>query len=177
MLFRFNRPCVLSLIGALFFSIGGCSPTFRNASDPRTAASVPEARIIQERVQSISSLDARVTKVLFFESGRSSVMPPETTTYRSRFAQADTRTVYTEIHLDHPPPGKRVDFTVAVYIRENGTTFRIEELDARVEGDWTASYHRIGGAHTRPGRWRVGMYNVEVQINGEMVATGSFEIY
>jgi hypothetical protein len=139
---------------------------------------VPEPKIFHSNVELIPSLNARVTKILFFESNRSDIVLPKKRIYQSRFAQATTRSVYTEIYLEHPQPGRRIDFIITlVYIRENGTTFRIEEYQSRIEADWTSSNHWAGVGNYGPGDWSAGTHKVDVHIKGEKVATGSFEIY
>jgi hypothetical protein len=98
--------------------------------------------------------------------------------YQVRFPQSATRTIYTEIHLEHPQLPKRVDFAGSLIVsRPSGTIFRIEEYRGRIESDWTSSYHWIGVGHHSPGNWDPGIYTVEVYIGGNKVATGSFEIY
>ncbi|MGH7774980.1 MAG: hypothetical protein ACREQA_22360 [Candidatus Binatia bacterium] len=176
MFFGLKRSSMLLILGLLLPSATGCSSSITNRSEPQT---VPEPKIFQSNVELNPSLKARVTKVLFFESGRSDVeLRQKKRIYQSRFAQATARSVYTEIHLEHPQPGKRIDFIVTlVYIREDGTTFRIEEYQSRIEADWTSSSHWAGVGDYGPGYWHVGAYKVDVQINGGKVATGSFAIH
>lgn len=175
MFFALKRSRTLLTLGFLLSSIVGCiSPV----TQPQTVSSLPEPKILHENVELNPSLNARVTKILFFESGRSDMELRQQRTYQSRFAQATTRTIYTEVRLDYPQPGKRVDFTITLICkRENGTTFRIEESRGRAEADWTSSSHWVGMGNFTPGNWDAGAYKVDVQINGEKVATGSFEIY
>ncbi len=175
MFFGLKRSCLLLLLGLLFPLTKGCSSS---VADPQTVPSVAEPKIFHDNVELMPSLNARVTKIQFFESGRSDLELRKKRIYQSRFLQATTRTVYTEIHLEHPQPRRRIDFTFTlVFSRGNGTTFRIEEYKSRMEADWTSSDHWIGVGHHSPGGWDAGAYKVEVHINGEKVATGSFEIY
>ncbi len=149
-----------------------------NVPEPRTVSSVPEPKILQDQVELSPSLNARVTKVRFFEGERSNLaLTLKNRKYQTRFAQATTRTIYTEIHLDHPQPGKVTYFTVTIYILGNGTRLRSEEFEGRVKADWASSEHWIGVGDFEPGKWRPGTYEVDVYINAEKVATGSFEIY
>jgi len=175
MFFGLKRSFSLLILGVLVPSAMGCSSAFTNAQTVPPAA---EAKIFRDNVELIPSVNARVTKIQFFESGRYDTELRKKRVYQSRFAQATTRTIYTEIHLEHPQPRRRIDFAITlVCSRGNGTTFRIEEYKSRMEADWTSSDHWIGVGHHRPGRWDAGTYKVEVHINGEKVATGSFEIY
>lgn len=175
MFFGLKRSCMLPILGLLFSSTTGCSSSI---TEPQAVSSVPEPKILHDNVKLIPSVNARVTKIQFFESGRSDIELRKNRVYERRFAQATTRTVYTEVHLEHPQPRKRIDFAITlVCSRENGTTFRIEEYKGRIEADWTSSDHWIGVGHHSAGDWDAGTYQVEVHINGEKVATASFEIY
>jgi len=166
---------MLLILGVLFSSTTGCSSS---VTETRTAPSVPEPKILHDNVELIPSLNARVTKIRFFESGRSDMELRQKRTYQSRFAQATTRTVYTEIHLEYPQSRRRIYFAITlVCSRGNGATFRIEEYEGRIEADWTSSDHWIGVGYHSAGDWDAGAYKVDVHINGEKVATGSFEIY
>ena len=177
MFFGLKRSCTLLILGLLLPSSTGCSSSVTSASNPQTP-SVPEPKIFHDHVELIPSLNARVTKILFFESGRSDIELRQKRIYESRFAQASTRTIYTEIRLEHPQSERRIDFTITlVCTRENGTTFRIEDYKGRLEPGWTSSEHWIGVGNHGPGDWDAGTYQVDVDINGEKVATGSFEIY
>jgi hypothetical protein len=175
MFFGLKRSCRLLILGLLFSSTTGCSSSITEA---QTAPSVPEPKIVQANVELIPSVNARITKIQFFESGRSDVELRKKRTYERRFAQATTRTVYTEIHVEHPQPKKRIDFAITLICsRGNGTTFRIEEYRGRIEPDWTSSDHWIGVGNHSAGDWDAGTYQVDVYISGEKVAAGSFEIY
>ena len=176
MFFGLKRSCILLILGFMLPSIAGCSSSLTSAS--QTTPSVPGPKILHDNVELVPSLTARVTKIQFFESGRSETELRLKRIYEGRFAQTATRTVYTEIRLEYPQPGKRIDFNATlVCFRENGTTFRMEEYRGRIDPDWTSSNYWIGIGNHRPGGWDAGTYKVDVLINGEKIATGSFEIY
>jgi hypothetical protein len=141
------------------------------------ASSTPEAKISQEKMSAIPSLDARLTKLVFFSSGPSDIAPVKNPTYRIRFEHEATTRIHPEIHLDHPKPGKRIYFTLTVHVRENGKTFRIVDYDSRIEPDWTSSNHSVGIGVLGTGNWRVGNYEADIHITGEKIATGYFEVY
>ena len=175
MFFSLKRSCTLLVLGVLFASTTGC---ISSAAESRTVPSAPEPKIFRQSVQLVPSVSASVTKVQFFESGRSDIELRKKRIYQRRFAQAETRTVYTEIHLEHPQVPKRIDFAVTLVVSHaNGTIFRIEDYKGRIQPDWASSDHWIGVGHHSPGDWDAGAYKVEIFINGDRVATGSFEIY
>lgn len=169
-----NGSCMLLIVALLLLSTTGCS-SVRSAASLKP--SVPEPKLFNDKVEAIPSLNARVTKLVFFSSGPSDITPLKTPTYKNRFEHAATTRVHPEIHLDYPPPGKKVYFTITVHIRENGKTFRIVDYESRIEADWSSSYHSIGVGVFGPGTWHVGTYEADVHINGEKVATGFFEVF
>jgi hypothetical protein len=168
---------MLAFLGLLLQLTMGCSSSLRSHSEPKTTSTAPESKILYDKVAVIPSLDARLTKLVFFSSGPADVVPLRHPIYESRFQHAATTRVYPEIHLEYPPPGKKIYFTVTVHIRDNGKTFRIVDYETRIEPDWTSSDHSVGIGVLGPGNWRAGTYEADVYINGEKVAMGSFEVY
>ncbi|HZA54619.1 MAG TPA: hypothetical protein VE616_10235 [Candidatus Udaeobacter sp.] len=165
----------MPLFGLLLPLITACSSS--TVSEGRIVPSVSEAKILREQVNLGPSFKAHVTSIRFFEGDRSKLAFSKERVYQTRFAQAKTRTVYTEIHLDHAGPGAKVYFPITLYFRQNGRTLRIEEFESRLAPDWTSSDHLVSAGHFEPGKWHVGNYEVDVYIHAEKVATGYFEIY
>jgi hypothetical protein len=168
---------MLLLSGFLLSSILGCSSSFRSGSTPKTAANPPGPTVLQSKTAAIPLLDARVTKLVFFNSSAADIGPSKNPTYSTRFEHTATTRIHPEIYLEYPPPGKRVYFTMTVYIRQNTKMFRIVDYDTRIEPDWTSSHHSVGIGVFGPGNWRVGNYEADVYINGEKVAMGYFQVY
>lgn len=174
MSFSVTRFCAASLAMALPL-IAGCAAF---VAEPPAAESIPEPKIVRDKVALNPSVSITVTRVRFFESGRSEMELRKPRVYRNRFPRSAARTVYTELHFEHPRPGARIDVPITVIVRHPGASiFRIEEYRGRIEPDWSSSEHRIGVGHHSPGHWEVGIYTVEVYINGDRVATGSFAIH
>ena len=171
-----KRSCLLLILGLALPLTLGCSPSLRKAPEPQTA-SMPEPKIWREKVSAIPSVDARVTKLVFFASGPADIAPLKEPAYRTRFHHSMTKTVYPEIYLDYPAPGKKVFFTVTAHFREKGKTIRIVDYENRIEPNWTMSQHSVGAGILGTGNWPVGNYDVDIHINGEKVATGYFEVY
>lgn len=176
-MFDWKRSCMLLLLGLLIASTTGCSSSFRSSSEAKTASPVPAPTILHDKVGVIPSLDARLTELAFFGSSAADISPLKNPTHKSRFEHTATTRVYPEIHLEYPPPGKKIYFTMTVHVRENRRTFRIVDYETRIEPDWTSSYHSVGIGVLGPGNWRAGSYEADVYINGEKVAMGSFEVY
>lgn len=177
MFFNLRPSCALLFVGFLLPSITGCSPSVTGVSEPQTVRSLPEFKILQDPMVLGPSLKGRVTTVRFFEGDRSKLAFTKKRTYENRFARASTRTIYTEIHLEHPQPGEKIYFPITLYFRQNGKTLRIEESEGRLGSDWTSSDQLIGVGDFVPGNWRLGKYEVDVYIIAEKVATGYFEIF
>jgi len=171
-----KRSCLLLILGLALPLTLGCGSSLRRVPEPQ-AASFPEPKIWRERVGAIPSVDARVTKLVFFASGPADIAPLKEPVYRTRFHHSMTKTVYPEIYLDYPAPGKKVFFTVTAHFREKGKTIRIVDYESRIEPSWTMSHHSVGAGILGTGNWPVGNYDVDIHINGEKVATGYFEVY
>lgn len=165
------------ILGLLFVTIQGCGRSVTSVSEPHPVQSGPQFKVLQESVVLSPQLTGRVKSVRFFEGERSAVAFSKKRIYESRFARASTRTIYTEINLEHTRPGKNIYFPITLYFLRNGKTIRIEEIEGRLEPDWTSSEQVIGAGDFSPGKWRPGTYEVEVYIRAENVAKGFFEIY
>src|SRR6266699_2742389 len=108
----------MQFVGLIMPSIKGRSTT-RILAGPAVPAAV-EPKILEEQIALGPSLNARVTKVRFFEGERSKLAFTSDRTYETRFAKTMTRTVYTEINLDYPRPETNVYFPITLNFRQNG---------------------------------------------------------
>jgi hypothetical protein len=176
MMSNLKHARLLLILGLALPLTLGCSSSLRKAPEPQTA-SLPEPKIWREKVGAIPTLDARVTKLVFFASSPVDIAPLKEPVYKTRFHHSMTKTVYPEIYLDYPAPGKKVFFTITAHFREKGKTIRIVDYDGRIEPHWTQSNHSVGAGILGTGNWPVGNYDVDIHINGEKVATGYFEVY
>lgn len=172
-----KRSSKLFTLGLLLLLAAGCSASVKSPSGSQTVSPLPESQILTGKAPALPSLDARVTKLVFFSSSPSDIAPLRKPIYKNRFAHASTTTVHPEIHLDHAPSAKKVFFALTVHIRESGKTVRIVDYDSRIDPESTSSYHSVGVGVLGTGNWRVGVYDVDVHINGEKVATGYFQVY
>jgi serine/threonine protein kinase len=125
----------------------------------------------------IPSLQANVTDFRFFEGG---VERPayEDRQYSNSFARSEARYIYYELHLEYPEHGEVVDFDIEVYYyKSDGSILGQFTANHQVEADWTSSYHTWGWGWPDPGNWPVDLYLVELYIDGELIASGTFDIY
>jgi len=141
------------------------------------ADSVRQFNILQKQVDLAPSFNASITDIRFFEGERSQIALINERKYMTRFARERTRSVYTEIHLQHLRPDSKVHFPITLYFRQNGRTVRIEEFESRVGADWTSSDHVVGVGEFEPGKWRVGNYEVDIYLAAQKAATAYFQIY
>jgi hypothetical protein len=163
---------------------------------PRTSESTLQAPKIEE-IQ-IPWLNAYITALRFFEGHTCHEIPLHERVYRQRFTTVITRDVFTEITLEYPKRERRLDFTIqAVYQRktpDNGVIVSRAQLKTSLSADGERSIHLLhsrqgeniccsficGPAFASPptaGSWPVGLYTVDVYIQGEKMASGSFEIH
>ena len=157
--------------------------------DPPPSELTPEVL----KLKAIPSLNARLTALRFFEGDPCDEPPLKERTYRQRFAKVITRDIFTEITLEYPKREQRFDFTTqAVYQRrapQDGEVVSRSELRTYIPAGEQRSIHSLESgkwalgipvhcsAIGNPGDWSVGSYTVDVYINGEEVASGSFEIH
>jgi hypothetical protein len=142
--------------------------------------SAPESTLGRPTLGVIPSLDVRVTELRFFEGPHLSEDPPPEGQrwYGQRFAQATTRSIYTELALAHAkreqPARLRI---VAIYERDDGYVIARPEQSTSIAADQEASRFWLRQGSTLAGYWQAGSYKVDVYINGEKAASGSFQIY
>ena len=175
MFFDLKQSSGLLFVGLFLPIITGCSAT--HTMESRALATAGEPKIVEEPIALSPAVNGRVTNVQFFEGERSKRAFMADRKYETRFATKMTRTVYTEINLDHSLPKTNIYLPVTLYFRQNGKTLRIEEFETRISPDWASSSHVIGAGNFEPGKWPIGNYEVDVFINAKKAATGYFEIY
>jgi PEGA domain len=120
---------------------------------------------------------ARVEEMKFFESGYDS---PELgkRTYQSRFDHRSTRYVNWELDLACPAIPARVDFSInAIWYNPDGTVFANQNMNTYALPTWTTPVFNFGRGWKASGNWKTGWYRVELFVNGNRIATGSFEVY
>jgi hypothetical protein len=120
---------------------------------------------------------AKVTGLRFYEGGFNAPSLDQRR-YVTRFSSPQTRYVWFELGLEYPPPGRRIEFPIkAVWYRPDGSVLTRQTLEGVVEADWNNSYHSQAWGAEQAGSWKPGEYRVEVFVEGQKVANGSFEIY
>jgi serine/threonine protein kinase len=150
------------------------SPTpIPTIAPPRT----PTPRVESEATWYISSLQADVAALRFFEGGTEQT-PRDEREYSHRFARSETRYIYYELNIEYPEHKQPIDFEVEiVYYGPDGTAFSEFAANHRIEADWTSSWHSKGWGWDDPGQWPAGAYRAALYVEGELIAADTFEIY
>ena len=124
----------------------------------------------------IPSLSATVTKLRFFESGYD--LPAyEDREYKTRFPKSSSRYINWELNLKHPLPERRLDFTInAVWYNPEGNEYTRQRKESSLKPTWETSWYTLGFGWQESGNWKPGSYRVDLFIEGEKIASGSFEV-
>lgn len=97
--------------------------------------------------------------------------------YSQNFSRSDTRYIYWELNLVHPPPGQQQSLVItAVYIRSDGTLFTQHTYSSIILTSAVNSTHIKGSGFLDPGQWSLGLYRVDLSVEGVLVARETFEI-
>lgn len=130
----------------------------------------------QDTTSAIPALGARVTRMRFFEGGKTLPGVLERH-YGTRFDSAATRSVYVEIGLAYPPAPKATVVRIECgYTAPSGAAARTAVVDVQADAGWELSVHAGGAGADVPGGWAAGTYPVACRHGGKVVATGAFEI-
>ena len=124
----------------------------------------------------IPAIEAQATNLRFFESPFN-IVPDEKRVYAQGFDASTARYIAWELNLTHPAPGRRIEYVInGVYYNADGSVLgRHSHGDAYVQTDWTSSSQASSLGWSQPGNWQVGVYRVELSVEGVLVAVGEFE--
>ena len=126
----------------------------------------------------ITSINAWVDELLFFESGSEEMDSVDDRVYSDLFHNPETRSIYYELNLLHPERQEPISFVIrAIYYYPDGSVMGDFTKDSNAEADWETSWHATGWGWEDPGNWDPGSYYVELHIDDQFVADGWFEIY
>jgi len=124
----------------------------------------------------VPSLNAYVTDLRFFEGGDDGV-PYGEREYDHQFPKATTRSVWWELDLSYPETQAPVTFEIeAVYYKPDGSEDGHYTDEFHIKAGWSGSVHTSGWGWDEPGKWDPGPYLVEMYVEGDLVASDTFEI-
>lgn len=125
----------------------------------------------------ISSINAWLDELLFFESSREEMDAKDDRQYSSLFSNSSTRSIYYELNLIHPDRSEMIEFVIrAIFYYPDGSVMGDFSKDSYAEMDWSTSWHAHGWGYQDPGNWKIGDYYIEVFVNEELVASSWFTI-
>jgi hypothetical protein len=120
----------------------------------------------------------KVAPLQFFEGPHDLALEKSQRVYRYRFDRSSTKSIYWELDLNYPAPGRQIDFQLdALWYKSDGTELRHQILQAHVMPTWANSWHTNGYGWVDAGHWPLGAYRVEIQFKGVRISSGTFEIY
>lgn len=126
----------------------------------------------------IRRINAKVERVDFYESPYGNFEKKDRV-YKSSFPKAATRYVNWELNLKHPEPGRKIFYDIeAIWYGPDGKIIYKNTSEYFVESDWIFSW-RNGGYGWReagPNTWKPGTFKVDLFVDGELVASGRFDI-
>lgn len=144
-------------------------------SPDTSAAIAPATPGPETRPVDIPSLNANVVSLRFYDGG---ISPTSTArVYKSRFAKTETNRVGYELILQHPAPGKRIEYSIDSVWHRDGTVFYTGKYEVWIDPAWIRSTPVYALGWDQPGNWAAGSYLVELFIDGRKIASGLFEVY
>lgn len=118
----------------------------------------------------------RVAELRFYEGGRAHP-PRNTRVYSSVFNRQAVRFLNWEVSLAFPEATQSIDFEIeATFWRPDGEAVR-QIGTFSIKENWTRSWHSKGrGGDKPPLNWPVGSYRVDLSVNGDVIASGGFQL-
>lgn len=119
--------------------------------------------------------NVKVASLKFFESAKDE---PLQRIYTNRFSRDKSRYICWELNLEHPQPGKRIDFDIrCIYYGPDGIIHRNHSVACNINSDWHDSIHTGSTGNDEPGKWDKGLYKVELYVNGDRITEGDFVMH
>ncbi|HLL71950.1 MAG TPA: caspase family protein [Pyrinomonadaceae bacterium] len=125
------------------------------------------------RAPGIAKLNATVTALRFYLP-----KPNDERIYRTRFPRSEVSFVNWELELGFPDPRREVPLVVdGVLYRADGSVDIKGTAKGVIQPGWTSVTIIHGWGYQEAGKWPIETYRVELFIEGQKIATGSFEVY
>jgi hypothetical protein len=119
----------------------------------------------------------KISGLQFYEGPHDLDLGQSQRVYRFSFDRFTTRSIYWELDLQYPPPGRRIDFQVdAIWYKSDGTEMTRQTNPAYVLADWKSTWHSLGFGYVEPGHWTPGTYRVDLYFKNTRIASGTFQI-
>jgi hypothetical protein len=123
-------------------------------------------------------MNATVDSLRFFEGGNEPTLIKDRE-YNRFFKANTTRYIRWQLNLSHPIRYSDTELSIhAQWFDEDGGRFYRKEASHTIPKSWTASaVDQAYGTPSRGGYWDAGTYEVDLYVEGNLIARGSFEIY
>ena len=132
-----------------------------------STATVPEAPPIKEK---------ELETLRFYESKSSAAISYDKRIYKNEFVASKSNFINWELNFQHSIPAKKVEYDIeAVWTRSEDTTVYRQKLHAIIDPTKKLTPVSSLWGNTAAGKaWKPGIYVVELYVNGEKIADGSF---
>jgi hypothetical protein len=112
----------------------------------------------------------------FYESKSSAAIPYDKRIYKNEFVASKSNFINWELNFQHSIPGKKVEYDIeAVWTRSEDMIIYRQKLHAIIDPAKKLSPATSQWGNAAAGKaWRPGIYVVELYVNGEKIADGSF---
>ena len=121
----------------------------------------------------IAKLNATVTALRFYLP-----TPNDERVYRTRFPKSEVSFVNWELELDFPDPRREVPLVIdAVLYRADGSVDIKGTAKGLIQPGWKSVTITHGWGYPEAGKWPIETYSVELFIEGQKIAAGSFDVY
>jgi hypothetical protein len=154
-----------------FDVVAGGAPTSPPAAPP--APLPPSAPLAG--LPALRAINAHVTLLRFFESGRGSTQPSDRR-YATSFSARESRYINVELTLSHTAPGRLLTATIYCrYVRDGAALVGRAEVSLSIQANWTYTI-TTGGWGSDNANWRTGNYAVTCDDGQQTIAQGSFGV-
>lgn len=117
-----------------------------------------------------------VESMVFFEGGVKSP-PKEERVYQTIFSKETSRFINWEVDLSFSTIQKRKQIKLEhEYLMEDGTSLGKGQVSFNLEKGWNSACINLGKGSIDPGLWQPGRYQVQIKIDGKLMANEWFEV-
>ncbi|HEV2800466.1 MAG TPA: caspase family protein [Pyrinomonadaceae bacterium] len=136
-------------------------------------SNAPNNKLEASRLPDIPKLNALVTALRFYLP-----TPNDERVYRARFPKAEVSYVNWELNLSLPAQDRDVPLVIdAVMYRVDGSVDIKSKVEAVIPAGWTSARITKGWGYPDPGKWPTETYRVELFVDGQKIAVGTFDVY
>ena len=129
----------------------------------------------------IPSINAEVKRLSFYEddfsTGANDECKSVNLNHRDSFPKDSIRYIYWEIYAEFPKLNNAAKLELKTVIYRNGVFLQRRLSDIILEAGWTYACPAVGWGSNQGDIWSPGNYTVDIFIDSEFVAKGSFTVF